>query len=48
VRNGNAGLCFDTLNGFTEGYNIYPTEENGDTITRWARESVAAHRTFWI
>lgn len=48
VRNGNAGLCFNTLNGFTEGYNIYPTEENGDTITRWARESVTAHRNFWI
>ncbi|HEV2779879.1 MAG TPA: hypothetical protein VGX25_10820 [Actinophytocola sp.] len=47
VRNGNAGVSFDTLNGFTEGYNTYPTEEDGDTITVWARESVAAHRRFW-
>lgn len=38
----------DTLNGFTEGYNVYPTEEDGDTITRWARETVAAHRAHWV
>jgi hypothetical protein len=48
VANGNAGVSFDTLNGFTEGYNVYPTEEDGDTVTRWARESVTAHRRFWI
>jgi hypothetical protein len=48
VENGNAGVCFNTLNGFTEGYTIYPTEEDGDTITRWARDTVAAHRAFWI
>lgn len=47
VANGNAGLVFDTLNGFTEGYNVYPTEEDGDVITTWARESVTAHRALW-
>jgi hypothetical protein len=48
VQSGNAGVSFDTLNGYTEGYNIFPTEENGDTIARWARETVAAHRGHWI
>lgn len=48
VESGGSGLSFDTLNGFTEGYNVYPTEEDGDTITRWARETVAAHRAHWV
>lgn len=47
VDNGNAGVSFDTANGFTEGYNIYPTEEDGDALTVWARETVAAHRENW-
>lgn len=48
VANGNAGLAFDPVNGFSEGYNIYPTEEDGDTITRWARETVTAHQANWV
>ncbi|OLF10836.1 hypothetical protein [Actinophytocola xanthii] len=48
VNSGNAGVSFTTLNGFTEGYVVYPTEENGDTITRWAAEAVDAHRAHWI
>jgi hypothetical protein len=48
VDSGNAGVSFDTVNGFTEGYNIFPTEEDGDTIARWARETVAAHRRQWL
>jgi hypothetical protein len=48
VESGNAGVSFDTLNGYTEGYNIFPTEENGDTIARWARETIAVHRRHWI
>ena len=48
VENGNAGLAFDPVNGFSEGYNIYPTEEDGDTVTRLARETVTAHRANWF
>jgi hypothetical protein len=48
VESGNAGVSFDTVNGFTEGYNILPTEEDGHTITRWAHETIAAHRRHWI
>lgn len=47
VDNGNAGVAFDPVNGFTEGRTIYPTVEDGDTIARWARETVAAHHIRW-
>ena len=42
-----AGLAVDTWNGFTEGYAIPPTEEDGDAHIRWVRSTVAALRRRW-
>ncbi len=35
------GICFDTWNGYTEGYAAVPSEEHGDTVYKWLRELLA-------
>ena len=44
---GSGGLSVDTWNGFTEGYAIPPTEEDGDVHLTWIRSTVAALRRRW-
>lgn len=42
-----AGLSVDTWNGYTEGYAIPPTEEDGDTHLEWIHGTIAALRERW-
>ncbi len=40
-----AGISFDCWNGWTEGYAIPPSIENGDLLFRWAQETIHAPTT---
>lgn len=42
-----AGLSVDTWNGWTEGYAIPPSQEDGDTHLDWMHDTVAAVRERW-
>jgi hypothetical protein len=41
------GLTVDTWNGWTEGYAIPPSQQDGDRLEQWARATVAAARRRW-
>lgn len=41
------GLTVDTWNGWTEGYAIPPSQEDGRTHLEWVRSTVAAVRRQW-
>jgi hypothetical protein len=42
VEFGSSGLSVDTWNGYTEGYAIPPTEEDGDVHLKWLRGTIGA------
>ena len=47
VRYETAGLSIETWNGWTEGYAIPPSVEDGDTHMQWVRQVVAGLRAKW-
>ncbi len=47
VEFGTAGLSVDTWNGWTEGYAIPPSEQDGDVHLEWVRATEAALRERW-
>lgn len=47
VQHGTGGLSVDTWNGFTEGYAIPPSQEDGPRLLHWVQDTVDQHCARW-